>query len=67
MAQTLKKIYSDLDFAFTKTPGKNDISLSYDEMAVIRAVKYLLLTKHYERPFQPTLGSGIEQFLYDLL
>lgn len=65
MAQTLNKIYSDLDFSFIRTPGKNDIALSYDEMSVIRAVRYLLLTKHYERPFQPTIGSGIEQLLFE--
>jgi phage baseplate assembly protein W len=63
--QTLQKIYSDLDLSFTRTPGKNDVALSYDEMAVIRALRYLLLTKHYERPFQPNLGSGIEQLLFE--
>jgi phage baseplate assembly protein W len=65
MATTLTKLYSDLDFSFTRTPGRNDIALSYDDMAVVRAVRYLLLTKHYERPFQPNLGSGIEQLLFE--
>jgi phage baseplate assembly protein W len=65
MATTLTKLYSDLDFSFTRTPGRNDIALSYDEMAVVRAVRYLLLTKHYERPFQPNLGSGIQQLLFE--
>jgi phage baseplate assembly protein W len=65
MASTLTKLYSDLDFSFTKTPGRNDIALSYDDMAVVRAVRYLLLTKHYERPFQPNLGSGIEELLFE--
>jgi phage baseplate assembly protein W len=65
MAQTLKKLYADLDFSFTRTPGKNDIALSYDEMAVIRSVRYLLLTKNYERPFQSNIGSRIEQLLFE--
>lgn len=65
MAQTLKKLYSDIDFNFTRTPGKNDIALSFDEMAVIRSVRYLLLTKNYERPFQPNIGSRIEQLLFE--
>jgi phage baseplate assembly protein W len=65
MAQTLKKLYSDLDFSFTRTPGKNDIALSYDEMAVIRSVRYLLLTKNYERPFQSNIGYRIEQLLFE--
>lgn len=65
MIQTLKKIYSDIDFAFTRTPGKNDIALSYDEMAVIRSVRYLLLTKNYERPFEPSIGSRISALLFE--
>jgi len=65
MATILTKIYSDLDFSFKKTPGRNDIALSYDDMAVVRAVRYLLLTKHYERPFQPNLGSNVQRLLFE--
>ena len=65
MAQTLTRRYSDIDFAFTRTPGRNDIALSYDEMAVIRSVRNLLLTKNYERPFQPSLGSKISGLLFE--
>lgn len=64
-APTLKKRYSDIDFAFTRTPGKNDIALSYDEMAVVRSVRYLLLTNNYERPFQPEIGSNIKKLLFE--
>jgi len=65
MAQTLTKRYSDIDFTFTRIPGRNDIALSYDEMAVIRSVRNLLLTKNYERPFQPSLGSRVNQMLFE--
>ena len=65
MAQTLNKLYSDIDFSFTRTPGRNDIALSYDEMAVIRSVRYLLQTKKFERPFQSYLGSRIESLLFE--
>jgi phage baseplate assembly protein W len=65
MAQTLTKRYSDIDFNFTRTPGRNDIALSYDEMAVIRSVRNLLLTRNYERPFQPSLGSRVNQMLFE--
>lgn len=65
MAQTLTKRYSDIDFTFTRIPGRNDIALSYDEMAVIRSVRNLLLTKNYERPFQPSIGSRIGQMLFE--
>lgn len=65
MAQTLQKIYSDIDFTFTRTPGKNDVAVSYDDMAVIRSVRNLLLTKKYERPFQPGLFSRINALLFE--
>lgn len=62
---TLKNRYSDIDFAFTRTPGKNDIALSHDEMAVVRSLRYLMLTNNYERPFQPEIGSNIRKLLFE--
>lgn len=62
---TLKKLYSDIDFTFTRKPVTNDVALSFDEMAVIRSVRNLLLTNHYERPFQPELGSNINTLLFE--
>ena len=65
VAPTLKNRYSDIDFSFTRTPGRNDIALSFDEMAVIRSVRYLMLTNNYERPFQPEIGSNIRKLLFE--
>ena len=62
---TLKKLYSDIDFTFTRKPGTNDVAISYDEMAVIRSVLNLLLTNNYERPFNPELGSNINTILFE--
>ena len=62
---TLKKIYSDLDLTFARNPGTGDVSISYDEQAVIRSVRNLLMTNFYERPFQPTLGSNLNAFLFE--
>jgi phage baseplate assembly protein W len=64
MAQ-LKKIYSDLDLTFNRMPVTNDIALSYDEQAVIRSVRNLLLTNYYEKPFQPNIGSNIDKLLFE--
>ena len=58
-------IYSDLDLRFTPQPVTKDVSLSYDEQAVIRSIKNLLLTKPFERLFQPTLGSEIDALLFE--
>jgi phage baseplate assembly protein W len=62
---TIKKLYSDLDLTFRKLPVSNDVALSYDEQAVIRSVRNLLLTNFYERLFQPTLGSNIDTLLFE--
>jgi phage baseplate assembly protein W len=61
----LQKIYADIDLTFTRQPGKGDIALSYDNTAVIRSVRNLLLTNFYERPFQPEVGSNINSLLFE--
>jgi phage baseplate assembly protein W len=59
--------YSDLDLNFTIHPVKKDINVYTDEMAVINALKNLILTNHYERPFQPDLGSNVRKLLFENL
>jgi hypothetical protein len=61
----LKKIYTDLDLTFNRMPVTNDVALSYDEQAVIRSVRNLLLTNYYERPFQPNIGSNMDKLLFE--
>jgi phage baseplate assembly protein W len=60
-----QKIYSDIDFTFTKRPGLKDVALSYDAQAVIRSIRNLLLTKHFERPFNPQLGANLDALLFE--
>lgn len=64
---TLSKIYSDIDFTFTKKPVTGDVALGYDTQAVIRSIRNLLLTKRYERPFNPNLGSNIDALLFEMV
>ena len=61
----LSKIYSDIDFTFTKKPVVSDVALSYDSQAVIRSIRNLLLTNHYEKPFHPEIGSNIQKLLFE--
>lgn len=63
----LQKIYSDIDLRFIPQPGTKDISISYDDQSVIRSVRNLLLTKPYERLWNPTLGSDIDGLLFEPL
>jgi phage baseplate assembly protein W len=67
MALTITKIYSDIDFTFTKKPVTGDVALSFDEQAVIRSIRNLLLTNYYERPFNPELGSNLNALLFELV
>jgi phage baseplate assembly protein W len=62
---TLKKIYSDLDLTFSRQPLNGDVSLVYDSRSVISSVKNLLLTNFFERPFQPNLGSSLNNMLFE--
>ena len=62
---TLNHIYSDIDFTFKPKPVSGDVALSYDQQAVIRSVRNLLLTNHFERPFNPDLGSNLNALLFE--
>lgn len=63
---TNKYNYSDLDLAFDIHPTKKDLILNKDEVAIKKAIKNLLLTSHYERPFHPELGSNIKRVLFEM-
>jgi len=70
MATTTTQIvrqYSDLDLNFTIHPVKKDINRNLGERAVINSVKNLILTNHYEKPFQPNIGSNIRRLLFENL
>lgn len=57
--------YSDLDLTFRRTPGKGDVAMSFDEQAVIRSIKNLLLTNKYDRLFQPDIVGGVTELLFE--
>jgi phage baseplate assembly protein W len=65
MATTLQNRYSDLDLRFTLQPVKKDIALSVDDQAVIRSVRNLIMTNHYEKPFHPEIGSNVRKLLFE--
>jgi len=59
------RTFKDLDLNFNIHPVKKDINTHNNEYAVINSVKNLVLTNHYERPFQPEIGSNIRKLLFD--
>jgi phage baseplate assembly protein W len=60
------RTFSDLDFNFTAHPVTKDISRRFDENAVKSAIKNLVLTSNYERPFHSEIGSPIRRLLFEL-
>jgi len=63
--QTSTRNYVDLDLNFTIHPIRKDINVLTNEMAVITSMKNLVLTNHYERPFNPDVGSNIRRLLFE--
>jgi phage baseplate assembly protein W len=66
--QTPKTInkYTDIRDDFRVHPIKKDLVSIKDEDAVKQSIKNLLLTGPYERRFRPTLGSGLQKYLFEL-
>lgn len=57
--------FSDIDLAFNIHPSRKDLVLSLDEQAIIRSIRNLILTNHYERLFHPEIGSNISRMLFE--
>jgi len=60
-----KKAWSDLDLGLTVHPIRKDIIPLKDDAAIKNAVRNLLVTNAYERPFQPSLGANLKGFLFE--
>jgi phage baseplate assembly protein W len=59
------KTWSDLDLNFSAHPNTKNLSIKKDADAIARAVRYLVLTNHYERPFHPEIGSNLIKQLFE--
>lgn len=64
MATNTRK-YSDFDATFAANPNTGDLMLRQDESAVKFAIKNLVLTRNYERPFDSSIGSQIKRYLFE--
>ena len=59
--------FKDLSVTFKKHPVTNDLVTVKDKAAIVQAITGLLLTRKGERPFQPELGCGIQNILFEPL
>lgn len=59
------RIFTDLDFGFTKHPITKDVGLKTRENAIIQSVKSLVMTNYNERLFNPSFGSNVNRMLFE--
>ena len=62
---TRTKLYKDIDLTFANKPS-GEIFKKVDAAAVKQAVKNLILTNYFEKPFQPLFGANLRELLFDL-
>ena len=59
------KLFRDIDLSFTAKPS-GEIYKKIDAGAVKQAIKNLLLTNHFEKPFLPLYGGNLRDLLFEL-
>ena len=56
--------YRDFSLFFTKNPVTGDVSTLTDVADVKRAVRNLVLTNEFDRPFHPEIASHVRDLLF---
>lgn len=59
------RIYSDFDLDFIPHPLTGDIVMKYNDEAIKRAIRQLVLLDSYEKPFHPQIAGGVYQMLFE--
>lgn len=62
---TKEIVYRDLDITFQPHPVTGRVSTLTNNAAVKRALRNLIFTKRYERPYQPLLSSDVTGRLFE--
>ena len=57
--------YQDLDFDFTANPITGDVAKVKNVTSVKRGIHNILMTENNERLFQPEVGSGLKNLLFE--
>jgi len=62
---TYTRNYKDLDLDFTANPVTGDVATVKDATSIKRGIRNILLTENQERLFQPEVGSGLKNLLFE--
>ena len=57
--------FKDISASFQINPLNNDLIAVTNTNAIARSVRNLILTKKGEKPFEPNLGSGVYDLLFE--
>jgi phage baseplate assembly protein W len=74
LSTTVNKNYRDVDLSFAHKNGtvfedgirRGDVYKKVDIRAVEQSMKNILLTNHFEKPFQPDFGADLRRLLFEL-
>lgn len=58
-------VFSDINVSFTPHPVTGRVGVLRNEESVKRALKNLILTNQYERPYEPLYGGNILALLFE--
>jgi len=62
-----ERLYSDVDLSFdARTTTDGDVFRKTDAAAVKQALKTLLLTNRFEKPYRPDFGANLSGLLFEL-
>lgn len=59
------RTFADINFNFTSHPATADVVKNEDEEAVKGAIRNLIQTRNFDRPFHPEIGCGIHNLLFE--
>jgi len=63
--QRVSQEFKDISASFQTNPLNNDLIAIKNTTAISRSIRNLILTKRGERPFEPNLGSGVYDLLFE--
>jgi phage baseplate assembly protein W len=59
------RTFVDIDASFTPNPVTGDLPVRIDDQAIKFAVRSLIMTNYYERPFHSNIGSPVNSLMFD--
>lgn len=65
--QKTSRAFKDIAMAFGKNPFTDDTNVVKNENSIKQAIKNLVLTTPGEKPFQPLVGSRVNELLFEPL